>query len=103
MLIDNLNTLVKTILRYRENNEARRKIDLIIFLDIEQDTEGWFALGHHDPEEFIKAISERVYFTSVSADQVQLTWAKYDGHNFTVFDKSGSGIQAITFVETFCP
>ncbi|HAX89145.1 MAG TPA: hypothetical protein DCY91_23485 [Cyanobacteria bacterium UBA11370] len=74
-------------------------INLKPFVDFWLDTVGWYALGHHEPEQFIAAVVEKEPDCNYTPDQVQLAWAKFKGHDFEVTDVSILGSQAITLVE----
>jgi hypothetical protein len=58
-------------------------LDLKLFMSLYFDTIGWYALGHHDAEEFLAAITERDPHANFSSDQVQLKWAIFEDNNFT--------------------
>lgn len=75
------------------------KIDLKFFVDLDCDTVGWYAIGHHDRQKFLAAVATEDPERHLSVDRVVLTWAMIEGDNFEVFDKPVAGSQPITLVE----
>lgn len=83
----------------QRNAQADPKISLKPFIDIFFDTIGWYSLGHHEPEQFLRAIVNQNPHSDFSPEQVHLTWAKFEGDNFEMSDLPIEGAQAITLVE----
>lgn len=69
------------------------------FIDFYNDTVGWYELGHHQPEEFLAAVTQQDIHALFSAKQVQLKWAKFEGKSFVVTDEHSCDSQPITIVE----
>ncbi|MGH2414296.1 MAG: hypothetical protein ACRDEA_11540 [Microcystaceae cyanobacterium] len=96
MVISKLNIFPRV-----RQTQANTEIALKSFVDFYFDTVGWYAMGHHDPEEFLRAVVKREPNTPFSLAQVQLTWAKFEGNDFEITDVPMSGTQAITLIENW--
>lgn len=83
----------------KTTTQAESKIVLKSFIDLYLDLAGWYAFGHHDPQAFLDAIVAEEPFAKFSTNQVQLTWAIFEGNNFEVTEVPSSESIAITLLE----
>ena len=83
--------------KVRVNTE---KIVLKLFVDLDEDTIGWYALGHHDREDFLANFARQYPYIKLSCKQVELAWAKFENKGFLeLIDRPINGSQPITLVE----
>lgn len=83
----------------RQKTPLNPDLDLNLFVDLDLDITGWYALGHPDRREFLDAVAKRDPDTHFSLDRVLLAWAIFDDNKFEVFDIPVNGSQAIALVE----
>lgn len=93
MLITKFNTDSKT------TTLTANPILLKSFIDLYLDLSGWYTFGHHDPQTFLDAVIAEQPFAKFSTNQVQLTWAIFEGNNFEVTEVPNSESIAITIIE----
>lgn len=94
MIIDKIFSKTKT-------TRVDRPIVLKPFVDLYLDTIGWYALGHHDPHEFLTAVTKKEPYADLSLEQVQLTWANFVESDFEITEFPDEYSQAVTIVESY--
>lgn len=78
-----------------------KPIQLKRFVNLELDISGWYAMGHHDPEDFLAAVVEQDAVYPFYVRRVKQGWAKFDGNQFEFLTYPASGFQSITVLESF--
>lgn len=106
MNLDQLNRLIYNdklnTLSNRESNKTVESaaIEIKQFLDLELDICGWYALGHHSPDDFLAVILERDSVDLFHVRNVKQGWAKFDGNRFEFVTPPLQGFQPITVLES---
>jgi hypothetical protein len=78
---------------------SRKKINIEFFVDLDEDIAGWYALGHHDPKEFLAIVVRQNPGIKLSCDEVKLIWAKFEHEDFLAsIEKPTDSILPITFL-----
>lgn len=95
MFINRLNIVFKN-----PKLEVNPKICPKNFVDLYFDTAGWYAVGHHNPEQFLAVVTKHdSYYSGFSVAQVKQTWATFNGNDFEITNKPVPGAVAITIIE----
>lgn len=97
MVTDAFNEFDSSIAQISPQQEP--EINLLYFVDLDNDLVGWYSLGHHDPDEFFAAVSEHNPDSLFLRDRVQLAWAKFADRRFELCHFPEAGFQPITYVE----
>lgn len=69
-----------------------------IFVEMELDVVGWYAIGHYPPQDFITAITQREPHHNLTEQQVEQVWARIDNQRGEYFDTPVNGAQPITLL-----
>ncbi|NJL22541.1 MAG: hypothetical protein HC895_19740 [Leptolyngbyaceae cyanobacterium SM1_3_5] len=74
-------------------NASTVSIALQSFFDFELDLYGWYALGHHDPANFLNAVAARDPKAGFLPQNVQQGWAAFreSGFDFVTRSRSAPG------------
>lgn len=91
------------LLNFTETKEtkAANKIDLQEFVNIDLDVLGYYALGHHEPDLFLKALAKKEGYIQLSEHEVRRSWAVFKGKDFEEVDELTSGAIPITSIEIY--
>jgi hypothetical protein len=83
-----------------EQAKAASKINLQEFINIDLDVLGYFAVGHHEPDRFLKTVAKKEgYF--LPHERVRWSWAVFEGNKFEEVDELTLGATPITQIEIY--
>jgi hypothetical protein len=87
--------------------KSEPEIELENFIDFDLDCVGWYAMGHHNSQDFLASLSKKGVNIKPNPEiyhltSVQRTWAKIDSAiGIEQIDAPSKGAVPITFVELF--
>lgn len=79
-------------------NASAVPIVLQFFCDLELELSGWYALGHHDPTEFLNAVLARGSKAKFLPPNVQQGWAAFRTDGFDFVTRALPNFQPITVI-----
>lgn len=95
-----LNKFWLSILNIKPKTKASNLLDLKMFVDL--DTLGWYALGHHDPKEFLVVVAQKEPNTTIlSCDRVRWSWAIVNENEIEEVSDLISEAKPITLIEIY--
>jgi hypothetical protein len=78
---------------------SRNSIELQRYVDIYNDSTGWYALGHHSPKRFLQAIAQQLPNCRFTSESVIRTWAIVTPQSSQIFVEEGERSVPITLIE----
>ncbi len=83
----------------KESSVSYPPIEVKSFVDFDLDIVGWYAKGHFEAKQFLKAVVKQVNFAHLSIDRVVQAWAIFDDNSFELIDRWEKGAVPITLIE----
>ncbi|MBW4618172.1 MAG: hypothetical protein KME17_02145 [Cyanosarcina radialis HA8281-LM2] len=83
-----------------EQAKAASKIELQEFINIDLDVLGYFAVGHHEPERFLKTVAKQKG-DFPPQERVRWSWAVFEGNKFEEVEELTLGATPITQIEIY--
>jgi hypothetical protein len=89
------------------STKSKSKIELKNFIDFDLDCLGWYAIGHHDSQDFLACLSKKGVNVKCKSEKYHLTlvqriWVKIDSIiGIEEVDATSEDAIPITFIELF--
>ncbi len=77
----------------------KTQIDVRQFYNFDLEIAGWYAFGHHNPDEFLLSVTGQTLDSIWQLQDVKQGWASVKSSGFEFVTQPISGFEAVTVVD----